>query len=96
MKAVIQLKTHLMNVLGDMKGPASIFVVISLQNALKEDFVVMTNVTKSHPISSPAVVAVEYMNIAFSSAPFVLWYHAYTLRADCVIISNVNRTCAHV
>ena len=47
------------------------FLVISLQKALNDDFVVITAVTKSHPISSPAVVAVEYMKIAFCSAPLV-------------------------
>ena len=59
-----------------MKDPALMlvvlyFLVISLQKALNDDFVVITDVTKSHPISSPAVVAVEYIKIAFSSAPLV-------------------------
>ena len=52
------------------EGPALMLVVlyflfISLQKALNDDFVVITDVTKFHPISSPAVVAVEYIKIAF-------------------------------
>ena len=92
----IQENNHFKKVLGLMNGAASGFVVlyflvISLQKDVKDVFVVLTALTKSRPISSPAAVRFERKN----TESFSLLYsrkHVFLLH-DILYTSHAKGPC---
>ena len=81
----IHENNHFKKVLGLMNGAEGGFVVvyflvISLQNDVKEVFVVLTALMKSHPISSPAAVIFERKNNECTS-PLYSKKHVFLIHA---------------
>ena len=67
------------------------FLVISLQNDVKEVFVVLTALMKSHPISSPAAVIFEMKNNECTS-PLYSKKHVFLIHAI-LYTSHVKGPC---